>query len=59
MGIGGRMNNYEKIKNMTIDEMVQLLEGDCFRCAYCKLDDCWKQDCDNGHKQWLKQESEE
>lgn len=53
------MNNYQKIKNMTIDEIVQLLEGDCFRCAYCNLDDCWEQDCDNGHKLWLQQESEE
>lgn len=26
------MNNYEKIKNMTIDEMAEFLRDDCYHC---------------------------
>ena len=53
-----RMTNYEKIKNMTVDEMAELLNNkDCDQCAY-KGDECGY-DCLIGVKEWLQSESEE
>lgn len=52
------MNNFEKIKQMTIDEMVLLLNS----CEYCTL---WGtacesgKDCEKGITEWLMQEVEE
>ena len=65
------MNNYEKIKNMTLDEMAEFINA----IAYCSDTDCNEQDCfikrkgleklctltsyySSGAKQWLQQESE-
>lgn len=49
------MNNYEKIKKMTIDEMLNLiLRPLCSTCAY--IDECpmaESYDCAEGVKQWL------
>ncbi len=51
------MNNFEKIKNMTIDEMVKFLdEGfSCFECSRYELrpQKCTQENCDNACKQWL------
>lgn len=60
------MNNYERIKNMTLDEMAEIFNRKfCEECAYKEMNfDNW-QDCDancwanikNGYyKQWLQQE---
>lgn len=55
------MNNYEKIKNMSFDEMVTFLtdSGDCDVCT-CDMeeDKCLTVGCSNGIRQWLQQESE-
>ena len=52
------MNNYERIKNMTIDELAEFLcNNECEQCAY-KGFDCGY-DCFIGVKQWLESEVEE
>lgn len=50
------MNNFEKIKNMTIDEMATLLQHIVI-CEICRNEDC-SQSCNDGIKQWLQAESE-
>lgn len=53
------MNNYEKIKQMTVDEMAEWLchrELSCDNCLYSTRKDCG---CNNPFKQWLLQEVEE
>lgn len=52
------MTNFEKIKAMNIDEMADLLVGECRYCIFFKDNDCWEQDCSIGHKQWLESEVE-
>lgn len=55
------MNNYEKIKNMTLDEMAEWYK-DHVPCGNCDLYDyCIKSKhtiCTKVIKQWLQQESE-
>lgn len=59
------MNNYEKIKNMTMDEMVEFIHTfgvNCCACAFFrkKICDgiCILGECKVGHRIWLQQESE-
>lgn len=62
------MNNYEKIKAMTLDEMAQVFnEKYCEECAYKDMNfndwkdcdaDCWAHIKNGYYKQWLQQESE-
>lgn len=50
------MNNFEKIKNMTLDEMAEtLLTYTCKWCKWACSDDCEELE---EIKQWLEQESE-
>lgn len=57
------MNNYEKIKNMSVDEMAEFYY-DYFECALCPCEwtseneDC-ADDCYDAIKQWLLKECEE
>ena len=53
------MNNFEKIKSMTLDEMAYLLSNTNHYCNYCiyKATYC-KHGCEYGIKQWLQAESE-
>ena len=52
------MNNFERIKQMSVDEMVLFLNS----CEYCTLwgtgCDC-ETDCEKGITEWLMQEVEE
>ena len=58
------MNNYEKIKNMTLDEMAEFIK--CQDCYYCEARDicnCWRlgepyENCTKYARQWLQQEVE-
>lgn len=53
--------NFERIKNMTIEEMLEsimLLDGACKFCS-CDGKNCGDYDCEKGIKQWLESESEE
>lgn len=54
------MNNYDKIKQMSVDEMAEVLSTDCsFRCPmYEKHKKCYG-NCQENIKQWLLLESEE
>ena len=55
------MNNFEKIKNMTLDEMAEYLANmECDTCCvYSDKTDCLEgSDCFTGIKQWLQVESE-
>ena len=63
------MNNFEKIKNMTLDEMAEnilSIQRSEYPCNYCASIDCcqifsFDRDydiCIQGIKQWLQQESE-
>lgn len=58
------MNNFERIKNMSLDEMARKLTriiSDC--CEYCPLqEDCKDENihnCRESVKQWLQKECEE
>lgn len=56
------MNNFEKLKNMTIDEMVQFIY-DCTEdgsvCDYCSVSASQCLDmCELGIEQWLLKECE-
>lgn len=54
------MNNYEKIKTMTLDEMASFLdESPCLHCIDYKNNGkyCIRK-CKQRIKQWLQQESE-
>ena len=56
------MNNFEKIKNMTLDEMAELLSrrNDCDGCP-CENneEDCKGACCFLSVRDWLQQESED
>lgn len=58
--------NYEKIKNMTVEEMAETLDAHIvYRCLHCfyhyknkgKPCDPWT-NCKNGYLKWLQSESE-
>ncbi len=54
--------NYERIKNMTVEEMAEFLRHNfIFRCTTCPYNkDCGAGiGCYGGLKQWLQAESEE
>lgn len=46
------MNNFEKVKSMTIDEMAVLLQH-IIPCEICKNEDC-SQSCNDGIRQSLR-----
>lgn len=52
------MNNFERIKQMTIDEMVNLLLNSCCDTCVCDIDEnkCMAIGCEEGIKQWLESE---
>ena len=51
------MTNYEKIKNMSVEEMAEFFKGECNFCAlHGKCRDF--NSCHEGHKQWLESEAE-
>lgn len=55
------MNNYERIKNMSLDEIALFVEKIGNNCHFCVLQnlDCIGNNCKEGIKQWLLSESEE
>ena len=55
------MTNYEKIKQMTVEEMADfiILKDDCECCHYADDDACDKFECRDGIKAWLEQEADE
>lgn len=55
-----KMTNYEKIKNMTFEEMVGLIrcEGVCNYCIYADDDNCKGLKCQEGVTAWLNQEAD-
>lgn len=55
------MTNFEKIKNMDIDEVAKLLNGRCSFCVFdTDIEECAAGDatCIDGVRKWLEQESE-
>lgn len=54
------MTNYEKIQDMTVDEMRGFFESisPCCCCVYAD-DGCTARECRKGIKKWLEQEVEE
>lgn len=54
------MTNYEKIQNMSIEELADILDhnGCCYMCAYY-LEHCKNRDCKQGLLKYLQQEAEE
>lgn len=58
------MNNFEKIKQMTVDEMAEMLrefqDNPVYLCTFVSpCDKCSYADCLTNTKQWLLQEVEE
>lgn len=56
-----KITNFEKIKNMDIEEMAKFLkfETDCIYCSYNKVSCDNIIDCIQGIKQWLQLEAED
>ena len=53
------MKRYEKIKNMTIDEMIDLISSiEEVRCLCCVYNQQCELMCEIGCQQWLEQEVE-
>lgn len=55
------MTEFERIKNMSVDESVKFIlneEGACGRCIYADDDNCRGIKCKEGIKAWLEQEVE-
>lgn len=54
--------NFERIKNMTVDEMAKFLDKRiiCDLCVYDIDGECYAplESCEKGHKMWLEQECE-
>lgn len=54
-----KMTNYERIKSMSIDEMVELIsKGECYCCKQTTDQFCVEMTCEQGIKQWLESEVE-
>ena len=52
------MNNYERIKQMSVDEMAVVISSSCLNCPYNCDVGCTETNCHDGIKQWLLQECE-
>ena len=50
--------NLERIRQMTADELAEIIKHPCRSCAYY-IGDCRTKDCTKGIINWLEQESEE
>lgn len=58
------MTNFEQIKNMSVDEMVDFINdgrraAPCTRCGTSKSALCFEIACPEGVKMWLESEAEE
>lgn len=54
------MNNYERIKNMSLEEMADMLaceipHGDCYNCFICSETYEAEDPCKEGWKRWLEE----
>lgn len=55
------MTNYERIKGMSVEEMAELLHGDCGHCVFLGKE-CFRYPfmlCDEGVLKWLNSEVKE
>jgi hypothetical protein len=54
------MNNYERIKQMSVDEMVKFIVDTATTCEYCRARSLCNVNntCQEAYKQWLLQECE-
>lgn len=54
------MNNYERIKQMSVDEMAEFISDVTVNCEYCRLSELCSvtASCLITYKQWLLQECE-
>lgn len=49
------MTNYEKIKEMSIDELAEYIES-ITTCSYCPIEECACNYCYGSIKEWLENE---
>ena len=56
------MNNFERIKQMSVDEMAEFFSKISSPCVVCSIktlcEFSTKGSCENAHKQWLLRECE-
>ena len=55
------MTNYEKIKAMSIEEMVEFIADNyrpCPTCTYANTMDCGREPCHDGIVNWLQKEAD-
>lgn len=60
MGIGEKkkITNADRIRQMTDEELADVMQGQCACCAY-QLTGCTEKECKDGAYEWLKQEVSE
>lgn len=49
------MTNADRIRQMTDEDLADVLQGQCACCAY-QLTGCTERECKDGAYEWLKQE---
>lgn len=52
------MTNADKVRQMTDEELADIMQGQCACCAY-QLTGCTERECKDGAYKWLKQEARE
>ena len=54
------MTNYERIKNMSVEEIAEILASAtlCLNFGECEGLRCGSRECQELHKQWLESEAE-
>lgn len=55
---GEKPTNFQRIKQMSVDEMAKVISTSCLVCPYNYDIGCTEEDCFDGIKQWLLQECE-
>lgn len=51
------MTNADRIRQMTVEELADVMQGQCACCAY-QLTGCTEKECKDGAYEWLKQDAQ-
>lgn len=51
------MTNADRVRQMTVEELADIMQGQCACCAY-QLTGCTEKECKDGAYEWLKQDEQ-